>query len=188
MELKLHVMSFSTCDLANDSESSHAVDITHQDQIKHLVIKYSLASRELGALIQESCYSHNAFKIWTHFQTQRIPPLKFRGLVKRLEIHVGLKKYIKRSFTLLEQLESGVYGFEFLKFLKISFRLEGEWLIASEAREALHKVRRFRAKGGEVELLGPGTVPASVEARDWVEKMFNHVQELVRRNITFGMS
>jgi hypothetical protein len=189
MELRLHIISFNTRNLAKKSNPSQPVELTHQYQIKHMILKYSLASREFGALVQETCYTHNTFLISSeHKKKHYLPPLKYRRLIRRLEVNSDWTLSRDRSIRLLERLSTGVYGFDHLQFLKVRLYVYSH--VNSElttwAWEMLERDWRFTAQEGEVVVLPPkGMFSQSNTHND--EELYNTFQERANGSFKFGL-
>lgn len=77
-ELKVHILNFNTRGLADKFA------VSYQEQIKLMVLKYSLALPEFGALVQDAIYRHNTFFIaWRPGKRIYLPPFRFRRLITR---------------------------------------------------------------------------------------------------------
>jgi hypothetical protein len=178
MELRLHIISFNTRALADGRDPNLLVGVEHQDRIRHKVLKYSLASPEFGALVQETCYTHNTFFIAAvHKKKLFLPPVSFRGMIRRLNIDAEVIVSYARSLRMIERLSAGLYGFESIQFLKLKFLINKYSFDLIRKGDLVFQKWNFKARSGRVELV----------LADRADEHLMHALQQVAENITFGL-
>jgi hypothetical protein len=154
MEIRLHIISFNTRNIADEHNPYKFVGVGHQDQIRHKVLKYSLASPEFGALAQETIYTHNTFFIdCLHKRKLYLPPVSFRGMIRRLNIDADLMTSYGRSLRMIERLSTGLYGFESIQFLGLTFLMDDHSFDLIRKGDLVFQKWNLKARRGQMKVV-----------------------------------
>jgi hypothetical protein len=154
-ELKSQIIAYNSTDILEETDHRELLAFSSRRHVLHFITLYTYCNPEFGALMQDAVYSNNTFAIVTGSNKCRLPPSKYRPLIRRLVLKVDMYRYFDRSNRILEGLQDGSSEFTGLLDLVVNFGFvwgRGQFRLSAKARDLMQRKFRLMAEEGHVSI------------------------------------